>query len=55
MEFHTRQSIQYGGAELCDSCEDSAPGAIARHPTYVKSLYVISTLGEVTVCEVYSM
>ena len=32
MEFHTLQSTPYGEAELCDSCEDSAPGVIASHP-----------------------
>ena len=32
MEFHTPQSTPYEGAELCDSCEDSAPGVYARHP-----------------------
>ena len=32
MGFHTLQSTHYGGAELCDSCEDSAPGVSASHP-----------------------
>ena len=32
MEFHTLQTIHYEGAELCDSCQDSAPGVYASHP-----------------------
>ena len=32
MEFHTLQSTHYGGAELCDGCEDSAPGVYASLP-----------------------